>query len=147
MPWTWGLMLGFIISAVSPAVVVPSLFGFRTKSWNQKGYSNTRSCRSLFDDVLSISGFGICLGLCFSQNNLQSAWDVLRAPTEVIVGIVGGIVIGLLCASVGHNKNHSSRCCALLLCSLALGDAVHFTEPLHQRHHLWRCCRPSMGQG
>ena len=33
MPWTWALALGFVISAVSPAVVVPSLLSLQERRY------------------------------------------------------------------------------------------------------------------
>ena len=31
LPWMWGFMLGFVLSAVSPAVVVPCLLSLQTR--------------------------------------------------------------------------------------------------------------------
>ena len=153
MPWTWGLMLGFIISAVSPAVVVPSLLRLQDEGFGtRKGIPTLVLAAASFDDVLSISGFGICLGLSFSQQQSSSlAWDILRAPTEVIVGIVGGIVIGLLCASVGHKRimHRGAALSYFVAWPLSPGRKCcsFYRSRCTQRHHLWRCCRPSMGQG
>lgn len=33
MPWVWGFLLGAIIAAVSPAVVVPCLFRLRARGY------------------------------------------------------------------------------------------------------------------
>lgn len=41
MPWMWCFLLGAIIAAVSPAVVVPCLFRLRTKG-NKKTHSDIR---------------------------------------------------------------------------------------------------------
>jgi NhaP-type Na+/H+ or K+/H+ antiporter len=94
MPWLWAFMLGFILSAVSPAVVVPSLLRLKEgKYGTKKGIPDLVLAAASFDDVLSISGFGICLGLSLSDGS-SLAWDLLRAPVELIVGIVGGMFLG-----------------------------------------------------
>ena len=94
MPWLWAFMLGFILSAVSPAVVVPSLLRLKEQKYGtKKGIPDLVLAAASFDDVLSISGFGICLGLSLSDGS-SLAWDLLRAPVELIVGIVGGMFLG-----------------------------------------------------
>ena len=95
MPWLWAFMLGFILSAVSPAVVVPSLLYLKDEKYGtKKGIPDLVLAAASFDDVLSISGFGICLGLSLSDGS-SLAWDILRAPAELLTGIVGGIVLGI----------------------------------------------------
>jgi NhaP-type Na+/H+ or K+/H+ antiporter len=97
MPWLWAFMLGFILSAVSPAVVVPSLLRLKEGRYGtKKGIPDLVLAAASFDDVLSISGFGICLGLSLSDGS-SLAWDILRAPTELLVGIFGGMLMGWIC--------------------------------------------------
>ena len=94
MPWLWAFMLGFILSAVSPAVVVPSLLRLKDQHFGtKKGIPDLVLAAASFDDVLSISGFGICLGLSLSDGS-SLVWDVLRAPAELATGVIGGILIG-----------------------------------------------------
>ena len=101
-------MLGFIVSAVSPAVVVPSLLKLKEQHYGiEKGIPDLVLAAASFDDVLSISGFGICLGLSFDgENNI--VFDVFRAPLEIVIGIVSGIFFAKVCAyvtsSVVNNK-------------------------------------------
>ena len=102
MPWTWAFMLGFVISAVSPAVVVPSLLRLKEQHYGTaKGIPDLVLAAASFDDVLSISAFGICLGLAFSSRSPSSngglVYNILRAPLELGVGIGGGLFLGLLC--------------------------------------------------
>merc|ERR1711978_53772 len=59
-PWTVGFMLGFVLAAVSPAVIIPSLM-----TLSQRGYGVAKGIPTLViaacsaDDVVAISGFGI----------------------------------------------------------------------------------------
>jgi NhaP-type Na+/H+ or K+/H+ antiporter len=94
MPWLWALMLGFVLSAVSPAVVVPTLLRLKDQRYGtKKGIPDLVLAAASFDDVLSISGFGICLGLSLSGGK-SVVWDVLRAPVELIAGISVGMLLG-----------------------------------------------------
>lgn len=50
LPWIWGFLLGSVIAAVSPAVVVPCLFRLRAKGY---GVAKVRPDR-LFGPLLNI---------------------------------------------------------------------------------------------
>ena len=47
---------------------------------------------SSFDDVLSITGFGVFLGIAFSDASV--VYNVFRGPIEIVLGIVLGLVLG-----------------------------------------------------
>ncbi len=65
-PWLWGLILGFLMSAVSPAVVVPCLLQLQEKGYGvSKGIPTLVIAAASVDDVLAISGFTILLGITF----------------------------------------------------------------------------------
>ena len=56
-PWMWGFMLGFVLAAVSPAVVVPSLLGLQERGYGvDKGIPTLVIAAASVDDVLAISG-------------------------------------------------------------------------------------------
>ena len=104
-PWTVGFMLGFVLAAVSPAVIIPSLM-----SLSQRGYGVVKGIPTLViaacsaDDVVAISGFGIFLGLTFSKG--APLWKlILHGPIEVVIGVSFGIFWGFL-AQWFPNKDH-----------------------------------------
>lgn len=99
LPPLWALLLGFVIAAVSPAVVVPSLLDLQLKGYGvAKGIPTMVLAAASFDDVLSITGFGICLSLLFGgQGDSSVVASLLRAPMELLLGLGGGVVIGLFC--------------------------------------------------
>ena len=108
MPWTFAFMLGFIMSAVSPAVVVPSLLRLKEQHYGtKKAIPDLVLAAASFDDVLSISGFGICLGLAFSNSSGGGSggliFNIFRGPLELVAGIVGGIVFGYICVFLSPN--------------------------------------------
>lgn len=62
LPWIWGFLLGSIIAAVSPAVVVPCLFRLRGKGYGVAKvsllllniYFNIRTCNNIIYINLNI---------------------------------------------------------------------------------------------
>merc|ERR1719414_110898 len=104
-PWTVGFMLGFVLAAVSPAVIIPSLM-----TLSQRGYGVAKGIPTLViaacsaDDVVAISGFGIFLGLTFSKG--KPLWQlILHGPIEVIIGVSFGVFWGILAQWI-PNKEH-----------------------------------------
>ena len=96
-PWLWGFLLGFILAAVSPAVVVPSLLELQEKGYGvSKGIPTLVIAAASVDDVLAISGFSILLGLAFqggvtsiptSTENSLSPPTVVDAPVLLNVSV------------------------------------------------------------
>ncbi|KAA0203922.1 Na+/H+ antiporter, 1-like, partial [Hyalella azteca] len=118
-PWLWGFMLGydadmlsllFILAAVSPAVVVPCLLQLSQQGYGvDKGIPTLVIAAASIDDVIAISGFGVMLGMTFSEGSL--AWQILHGPLEVLIGLSYGAVMGFICWIL-PNKHHQS--CSLL---------------------------------
>ena len=62
------LALSFVLSAVSPAVVVPSMLSLAERGLGvDKGIPTLVIAAASLDDVLAISGFGVVLGITFSK--------------------------------------------------------------------------------
>ncbi len=120
LPLLWGLLLGFVIAAVSPAVVVPSLLDLQLRGYGvAKGIPTMVLAAASFDDVISITGFGICLSLVFGgQGDISLAASLLRAPMELLFGLGGGIVVGWVCGSL-RNMPFGFRFALLLGAGLA----------------------------
>jgi len=56
------------LSAVSPAVLVPSLYRMKRLGYGEiKGVNTLLIAASSLDDIVSISAFGILLGVLFSS--------------------------------------------------------------------------------
>lgn len=104
LPLSWALMLGFVISAVSPAVVVPCLLRLQQLKYGiAKGVPTLVIAASSIDDVLAITGFSVCLSMAFTNVNQQNgseAWNlaksILKGPFEAVVGIAFGSFAGWL---------------------------------------------------
>lgn len=58
----------FMLGAVSPAVVVPTLLSLKERGYGEdKGIATLVIAASSLDDIIAISIFGICLGMIFSE--------------------------------------------------------------------------------
>ncbi|XP_056881888.1 sodium/hydrogen exchanger 9B2 isoform X2 [Takifugu flavidus] len=127
LPWGWGFMLGFVLAAVSPAVVVPSMLLLQREGYGvSKGIPTLLMAAGSFDDVLAITGFSTCLGISFSKG---STWmNVLKGLLEVGGGVVAGLILGLfLCCFPSRDQEDLALRRTLLLLGLSI-FAVFFTH-------------------
>ncbi|XP_036407743.1 sodium/hydrogen exchanger 9B2-like [Megalops cyprinoides] len=94
LPWIWGFILGFVLSAVSPAVVVPSMLLLQKDGYGvDKGVPTLLMAAGSFDDILAITGFTTCLGMAFATG---STWFNLgKGILEVVGGMAAGVVLGI----------------------------------------------------
>ncbi|XP_048469409.1 sodium/hydrogen exchanger 9B2-like [Rhincodon typus] len=68
LPWSWSFILGFVMGAVSPAVVVPCMLMLQKDLYGvDKGIPTLLMAAGSFDDILAITGFNTCLGIAFSS--------------------------------------------------------------------------------
>lgn len=91
-----GGILGFIIAAVSPAVVVPQMLHLK-----EEGLGTNKSIPTLIlasssvDDVFAITIFSTFLGF-YSGSRFGVAMQILSIPVSILLGIALGAVCGLI---------------------------------------------------
>jgi len=106
-PWTVGFMLGFVLAAVSPAVIIPCLVSLSSRGYGvEKGIPTLVIAASSADDVVAISGFGIFLGLTFFQD-ASMVQLMLHGPMEVLLGVSFGTVWGLMAQWIPHKQHRN----------------------------------------
>lgn len=110
-PLAWAAMLGFVVAAISPAVVIPSLLSLQDRGYGvTTGIPPMVVAAAALDDVVAISGFGICSS--FATGGSGARWlDYARAPLELVLGSAAGIIGGFILAFVvpAHQNDQSSR--------------------------------------
>ena len=101
-PWLLGLthlesaMLGSVVAAVSPAVVVPLMIGFMDrKKGTAKGIPTLILAASSLDDVFVIVVYSSLIGLYIGGQS-----HLLQGLVGIPISIVMGIGVGLLCGWV-----------------------------------------------
>ncbi|KAI3380133.1 hypothetical protein SNEBB_008678 [Seison nebaliae] len=110
--FAWSFLTGFVLGAVSPAVVVPSMLDLQLRRLGTEiGIPSMVIAASSMDDVVAISAHGAILSYIFSSN-ASIVWKVLSAPIEVISGVVVGIIMGMFLwiipGRIGKDKKSSS---------------------------------------
>ncbi|XP_045392606.1 sodium/hydrogen exchanger 9B1 [Lemur catta] len=93
-PWEWGFLLGFVLGAVSPAVVVPSMLLLQENGYGvEKGIPTLLIAASSLDDIVAITGFNTCMSIVFSEGGIIST--VLSSVRDVFIGVLVGIILGI----------------------------------------------------
>lgn len=119
-----GGMLGFIIAAVSPAVVVPSMLNLiENNIGTNKGIPTLILAGASIDDVFAITIFSAFLGL-YSGAHVNIGVQLLNIPLSILLGIGSGIVIGITMVKI-FSKYHIRDTKKVLL---ILGVSILLTE-------------------
>lgn len=88
-------ILGSILAAVSPAVVVPLMIDFMQRGRGaRKGIPTLVLGASSLDDVFVIVLFAIFLGMA-TGNSASIGWQLAQIPLSVVLGILIGLIPGL----------------------------------------------------
>lgn len=89
-------MLAFIVAAVSPAVVVPSMLVLIEEGKGKiKGIPTLILAGASIDDVVAITLFSTFLGF-YGGKNVNIALKILNIPVSIILGVIIGLLTGLL---------------------------------------------------
>jgi len=135
--WYVAGLTAFMIAAVSPAVIVPSMLDLI-----EKGYGKRNEVPSIVlagasaDDVFAITLFSVFLGLATSSGvNVTGA--LISIPVSIIGGVVSGLVIGWILVRYFRRRHEHLRATekTLVLVMVAvllvqLGDRLHIAALL-----------------
>ena len=131
--WQVSGLTGFMLAAVSPAVVVPSMLDIQSKIPEEQQIVPTIILAGAsVDDVFAITLFSVFLGLARS-GSVDIIKSILSIPLSIAIGITAGIAIGLLLTRLF--KRHytdiraTEKTLILLVCGsflVQVGDTFHF---------------------
>ena len=121
--------LGFIIAAVSPAVVVPEMLSLKEKNLGKEREIPTLILAGAsIDDIFAITLFSSFLSLSLGKNvNIYK--EFLTIPLSIIIGIVLGGVIGIIL--VKFFKKYHIRDTRKAIIFLMVGIIFHQLETLN----------------
>ncbi|GJQ80798.1 hypothetical protein Trydic_g9389 [Trypoxylus dichotomus] len=95
-PWLWGVLVGLLLAAVSPAVIIPCLFELQDMGYGvNKSIHTLVIAASTINDIICIALFGIVVGLIFSTGSLTM--QILQGPIVIGMGFSYGIAWGIVC--------------------------------------------------
>lgn len=93
-------MLGFIIAAVSPAVVVPMMIGFiERQKGRKKGIPTMILAAASLDDVIAIVIFSTFLGV-YTGGSTQVFMKFAGIPISIFLGVGAGALVGIVLFAV-----------------------------------------------
>ena len=92
--WLESALLGCILGAVSPAVVVPLMIEFMERGKGEdKGIPTLILAASSLDDVFVIVIFTILLGMA-GGGEVNWLWQLGSIPISIVLGIIAGLIPG-----------------------------------------------------
>jgi len=128
-------MLGFIIAAVSPAVIVPQMLSFiKRRMGTKKGIPLIILTGASVDDVVSITIFSVFLGI-YGGQQVNYITTILGIPLQFIFGILFGLVIAILLVYLFKHFNIRNTEKTLIILASAIllkniGDALSSIIPI-----------------
>lgn len=128
MPVPLAFSLGFILAAVSPAVVVIGMFDLGRRGYGiKKGIPSLVVAAASFDDVIAISGYSIFIGLSLTDGPLYMS--LLHGPIEIVSGIASGVLAGLVASATVLWTDRPKRTAVVAVMGLGMmffGKHFHF---------------------
>lgn len=89
------LLLGTVLAAVSPAVVVPRMVHLLDRGYGVKeGIPQMILAGASLDDIFVLGLFSICTGLMTGES--VSALSLVKLPLSLLFGILGGVLCALI---------------------------------------------------
>ncbi len=125
-----GAILGSVLGAVSPAVVVPLMIKFiDEKRGTKKGIPTLVLAGSSIDDVFVIVIYSILIGI-YTGGNVNIAWELFSIPVSIILGIGVGLLIGLILYLLfdKFNPRATKRMLIILAISVFLVQGEHLLK-------------------
>lgn len=115
-----GGILGFIIAAVSPAVIVPAMLDLMDRGLGkEKNIPTLILAGASIDDVFAITIFSAFLGI-YGGGEVNIGLKILSIPLSIALGILSGILIGWILIKVFQRYEISSTQRMLIVLSSAV---------------------------
>ena len=115
-----GGLLGFIIAAVSPAVVVPQMLNLIDKGLGKaKGIPTLILAGASIDDVFAITIFSTFLGL-YAGKNINIAIQILKIPVSIILGTLIGVLSAIIIIKIFKKYSIDNTKKILIILSISI---------------------------
>lgn len=117
-----GSILGFIIAAVSPAVLIPSMISLIDRKIGQdKAIPQMLLVGASADDTIAITLFTTFLGIYMQHNNTENVSliaNIISIPITILISILGGFIIFKLSSFMIDriNKNYLKVSITFIIC-------------------------------
>lgn len=129
MPFTLAISMGFILAAVSPAIVVGGMFDLQKRGLGvDRGIPSLVVAAASMDDVVAISGFSMFIGMAIPTGE-DPILAGMHGPINVFAGVLLGVIGGMLCGCTRLWNKPYKRTYILLsvgLFYMMVADYLHF---------------------
>ncbi len=113
-------ILGCILAAVSPAVVVPPMIRFIEERRGEKKHIPTMVLAGAsLDDVTVIVAYSMLIGI-YGGNQVNIGWQVASIPLSILSGIAIGLVVGISLVSLFERFNPRATKRALIVVGMSI---------------------------
>ncbi len=123
-------ILGAILGAVSPAVVVPLMIDFIEKRMGaEKGIPTLVLAASSIDDVFVIVIYSVLIGM-YTGQHVSIAWKLAGIPVAIVLGIAVGLAVGWVLYKMfdRFDPRATKKALIILGVSILLVDLEHRLE-------------------
>ncbi|XP_055645038.1 sodium/hydrogen exchanger 9B2-like [Toxorhynchites rutilus septentrionalis] len=94
LPWLWAVLLGLVVTAVAPNVVISILLRVKGERLGlNKGIHKLIVAMTICNHIIVIFLIGVMLGVIFSTGNLMS--QILHGPIGIVIGVAFGSACGV----------------------------------------------------
>jgi len=125
-------ILGSILGAVSPAVVVPLMIDFMQKRMGaEKGIPTLVLAASSIDDVFVIVVYSVLIGM-YTGQHVSIGWKLAGIPIAIVLGIAVGLAVGWVLYRLFDyfNPRATKKGLIVLGISILLVDMEHRLEDI-----------------
>lgn len=113
-------LLGSVLAAVSPAVVVPMMIDFiKRHKGTGKGIPTMVLAAASLDDVIVIVAYSALVGF-YTGQTVNLAWKITGIPIGIILGVVAGLVAGVVLIKLFERFNPRATKRVLVVVALAV---------------------------
>lgn len=113
-------ILGSILAAVSPAVVVPLMIRFMERGQGaEKGIPTMVLAAASIDDVFVIVVYSVLIGI-YTGTNANIVWQLAGIPVSIILGVVVGLSLGFILFRLFRHFNPRATKRVLVLLGLSV---------------------------
>lgn len=113
-------ILGCILAAVSPAVVVPPMIRFiEERRGEKKSIPTMVLAGASLDDVTVIVAYSILISI-YSGKQVNVGWQVASIPLSILTGVAVGLVVGLILVPMFERFNPRATKRTLIVVGLSI---------------------------
>lgn len=120
-PWPVALVLGWVLAAESPAVIVPMMLRFKAEGLgSRRGVPDLLMAGAALSDVLAVTMFGVCMNTAMRSGT--SGWiALLEMPLEVGLGLGAGYLASRMVRLVLYHSRLADNTAHDLVWVLSIG--------------------------